>query len=90
MEMNTAMRFVMMRAAAEAAAARRKDVGTEHVLCGLFKLAELSADKVAPASRHKAQIDEDIENIREWFAAHGILTGKARATLRKMLSYNFV
>ena len=85
MEMNTAMRFVMMRAAAEAAAARTKNVGVEHVLCGLLKLAEMSAETLAPTSRHKVQIDEDIENIREWFAAHSVQTGKARATLRKML-----
>lgn len=56
MELNTAMRYVMVRASAEAAAAKTKTAGVEHVFCGLLKLSEMDVDKIAPTSKRKATI----------------------------------
>jgi hypothetical protein len=78
MELNTAMRFVMARAQAEAAAAGAKNstIRIEHVFLGLLKLSELNADDIAPASWHKEQISADIGTVREQLSEQGkILLG---------------
>ena len=64
MEWNTAMRFVMARAQAEAAATESSAIGTAHVFLGLLKLAELTADDISPTSRHKERLDADIAAVR--------------------------
>jgi hypothetical protein len=87
MELNTAMRFVMARAQAEAAAAGAKNstIRIEHVFLGLLKLSELNADDIAPASRHKEQINADIGTVREQLSELGIDSSRMRHPLRRLL-----
>jgi hypothetical protein len=87
MELNTAMRFVMARAQAEAAAAGAKNstIRIEHVFLGLLKLSELNADDIAPASRHKEQINADIGTVREQLSEQGIDSSRMRHPLRRLL-----
>ena len=85
MEMNTAMRFVMMRARAEQAYVGADALCPEHIFCGILKLSELSADEVAPGSSHKERIDADIEGVRALLGERGVDSEEVRGKLRFML-----
>ncbi|MDR2401676.1 MAG: AAA family ATPase [Deferribacteraceae bacterium] len=84
MELSTAMRFVMVRAQAEAASSG-KVVFPEHVLLGILKFADMTAEEISSSSSHKAEMDKDIALLREEFSALGVDTGKAREKLRRVL-----
>ncbi len=84
MDLNTAMRYVMMRAQAEAAS-NGTGLFPEHLFLGLLKLAEVTADEVAPASRHKLEMNEDIRQVASQLKSAGIDTGAARQKLRRIL-----
>ncbi|MDP4088256.1 MAG: AAA family ATPase [Bacillota bacterium] len=85
MDFNTAMRYVMVRAAAEVAASRAAVTRVEHLFLGLLKLAELTADDFAPGSHHKEQIDGDIRKVKALFSENKIDTSYTRALLRGLL-----
>ncbi len=85
MDLNTAMRFVMVRASAEVAASRLTDMRVEHLFLGLLKLAEVTAEDIAPSSHHKKQINEDIHNVKTLFLEKKIDTAYTRALLRGIL-----
>lgn len=85
MDISTSMRFVMVRAQAEAAAAKSNSIGMEHIFLGLLKLSEISADDFAPTSRHKKEINEDIAKVKARFSELYIDSGKLRAQLRFMI-----
>ena len=84
MDLSTAMRFVMMRAQGEADASGM-GIYPEHLFLGLLKLAEVTAEEVAPYSRHKKEMNEDIRQVAAQFATAGIATGEARVKLRRIL-----
>ena len=65
MRMNTALRYVQARANAEKAYLGAGCLQPEHFFLGLLKLSELSAEEISPSSTHKAQIDADIQGLRE-------------------------
>ena len=85
MDLNTAMRFVMVRAAAEVAASQVNAMRVEHIFLGLLKLSEVTADDFAPTSRHKEQINGDIRSVKALFAAYKVDTSIARPLLRGVL-----
>ncbi|MEG3067041.1 MAG: AAA family ATPase [Syntrophaceticus schinkii] len=85
MELNTAMRFVMVRAQAEAVAAKNSAIRIEHIFLGLLKLSELTANDFAPASRHKEQIGADIRAVRAQLSEQGIDSSRMRSQLRNLL-----
>lgn len=85
MELNTAMRFVMVRAQAEVVSARNSAIGIEHIFLGLLKLSELTADDFASASRHKERIDADIAAVRARLSDLGIDSSGMRSRLRHLL-----
>jgi len=85
MKLSTPMRFVMLRAQAEADALSQKEIFPEHILLGILKIAEMTADEISPASRHKEETDKDIKILRERFAELKINTDTARHKLRRLL-----
>lgn len=82
MDFNTAMRFVMVRAQAEAATAKSSTIKIEHVFLGLLKLSEINTNDFAPTSRHKEQIDQDIDAVKAQLFELGIESGRMRSQLR--------
>jgi ATP-dependent metalloprotease FtsH len=78
------MRFVMVRAQGEAAISG-KVVFPEHILLGILKFAELTAEEISPSFDHKAEIDKDIALLREEFRSLGVDTGEAKEKLRRVL-----
>ena len=85
MEYNTAMRFVMAHAQAEATAAGNSSIGVVHVFLGLLKLAELTVDDISPTSQHKEQLEADISAVRARLSALGLDLPQTRYQLRHML-----
>ncbi|MDR0425344.1 MAG: AAA family ATPase [Clostridiales Family XIII bacterium] len=83
--LNAAMRFVMLRAKAEADAVNANTIWKEHLFLGLLKLAELNAETISPASNHKREIDNDIQSINSILKSKKIETAGARALLRRIL-----
>lgn len=86
MDLNTAMRFVMMRAQAEAVALSHPQVYPEHILLGILKIAESTADSFSPSSRHKTEIDKDIAILKDRLGEMKVSTAAARETLRRLLN----
>lgn len=86
MDLSTSMKFVMMRAQAEAAAAKKSEVSTELLFLGVLKLAELKAEDFAPSSRHKAEINADIDAVKKQLAAAEISSTRTRSLLRAAIA----
>ncbi len=82
MNPSTSMTFVMMRAQAEAAAAKAEGLSPDFLLLGILKLAELSAIDFAPTSRRRQAIDDDIAAVRSQFQKLGTDTTRVRGLLR--------
>lgn len=85
MELSTVMRFVMTRAKWESAALAQRDVFPDHLLLGILKLAELSAEDITPLTRHKDEINRDIDILKKQFDKLETDTGVARKNLRRIL-----
>lgn len=85
MDLSTAMRFVMVRAHAEALACEGSEIYPEHIFLGILKLSELSAEEIAPTSRHKEQTDKDIEIINTLLKNAGLASSDGRYKLRRAL-----
>lgn len=81
MDLNTAMRFVMIRAQAEATASKM-EIYPEHLFLGLLKLAELKAEEM---SSSMLQVVDDIEQVASILHDAGIDPGKGRPKLRRIL-----
>jgi hypothetical protein len=84
MDLNLTMRFVMVRAHAEAAALGM-GMYPEHLFLGLLKLAEVTADEIAPNSSHKKELNEDIRQVAALLNSFKIESGEARVKLRRVL-----
>jgi ATP-dependent Clp protease ATP-binding subunit ClpA len=85
MDFTTTMRFVLLRAKAEAQSAGQGEPQPEHVFLGILKLSELTADEAFSTSRDKAGIDADIRAVREQLSALSINAADARQVLRRAL-----
>ena len=86
MELSTSMKFVMMRATAEANAAKKSELTSEFLLLGILKLAEVSVEDFAPSSRHKTEINADIDTVKAELASHGIDSTRTRGLLRAVIA----
>ena len=87
MDLSASMKYVMMRAQMEAAAAKSGGEPTvEFLFLGLLKLAEVKAEDFAPASRHKAEIDADIGAVAALFKDAGVDTARTRSLLRRVVA----
>lgn len=87
MDYSLPMQFVLMRANAEVKAAHSEQLGIEHLLLGLLKLAELHADDIFNAPDVVKQVaNKDIDAVRERFVALDIDTTRTRGLLRYMVS----
>ena len=86
MDLSTSMKFVMMRAQSEAAAAKKSEVSPELLFLGILKLAEKRAEEFAPTSRHKAEINADIDAVRQQFAQKSIDSSRTRGLLRAVIA----
>lgn len=87
MDLSTSMRYVMMRAQAEATAAKSGGKpAVEFLFLGLLKLAEIKAEDFSPSSRHKKEIDADIGAVAALFKSAGIDTARTRSLLRHVVA----
>ena len=86
MDLSTSMKFVMMRAQAEAQAAKESEATSEFLFLGILKLAEVRAEDFAPSSRHKAEIDADIAEVQKLLSAAGISSTRTRSLLRAAIA----
>jgi len=84
MDLNMAMRFVMVRAQAEAIASNM-DIYPEHIFLGLLKLSEMTAEEIAPGDMYKQEMDEDIKQVAALLKSNGIYSKEAREKLRRIL-----
>ena len=79
------MKYVALRAKAEAGNMRKFEFGVEYMFLGLLKLAEIRSED---GFREKIQeVDDDIAEVKAMFVKHGVDTGKARPELRHVLKY---
>jgi len=85
MNMTLAMKYVLLRAQAEAKATGKSDLSVEVVFLGLLKLAEVTAEDFvsssAPQSERK-QTENDIEQVKKLFRAQQVDTTRVRNLLR--------
>lgn len=87
MDLSTSMKYVIIRAQAEAAEAKSGGALTvEFLFLGLLKLAEIKAEDFAPASHHKTEIDADIAEVSSLFKSVGIDTARTRGLLRRAVA----
>lgn len=86
MDLSTSMKFVMMRAAAEAQAAKKSELAPEFLFLGILKLAEVKAEDFAPTSRHKTEINEDIDAVNKQLMAVDIHSTRTRGLLRAAIA----
>jgi ATP-dependent metalloprotease FtsH len=77
--------YVKMRAIMEATGLKMAP-HPEHLLLGMLKLSEITADEVSPASRYKEQTDADIQQVAGLLREAGIDSRKTRGQLRRVLS----
>jgi ATP-dependent metalloprotease FtsH len=75
----------MTRASGEAMSLSSGVVFPEHVLLGIFKISELTAEEIAPTSKHKAVTTRDLRLIRERLSDMKIHPGQAREKLRRII-----
>ncbi|MCL1821629.1 MAG: AAA family ATPase [Prolixibacteraceae bacterium] len=85
MDLNTAMRFVMVRARSEAVALKAEEMYPEHLFLALLKLSEATAEEIAPTSRHKQQLNDDIAGVDILLKKANIKSDTGRLKLRKIL-----
>ena len=86
MDLSTSMKFVMMRAQAEAQAAKKSEPTPEFLFLGILKLAEVSAEDFAPSSRHKTEINEDIAAVGRLLKAADVSSTRTRSLLRAAIA----
>ncbi|MEA5060791.1 MAG: AAA family ATPase [Candidatus Pelethousia sp.] len=88
MDLSPSMQFVMMRAQAEAKAAKVSgEPALEFLFLGLLKLAEVQAEDFMSAPHSvMRETNDDIHAVKQLFHGHGIDTGRTRGLLRRILS----
>lgn len=86
MELSTSMKFVIMRAEAEANQVKVNKAAPEFLFLGILKLSELKAKDFAPTSRYIKEIEEDIETLREILSSYEVDSVKVRGLLRSMIA----
>ena len=87
MDLSITLKYVMIRAQAEATAVRSTgNPALEFIFVGLLKLAEMKSDDFAPGSHHKSENDADIKSVKDQFAQAGVDTTRTRALMRALLA----
>ena len=87
MDLSYCMKFVVLRAQAEAAAMKKKKPGVEFLFLGLLKLAELRAkDAFKLPDEDLKKADDEIDEIRGVFQSQDVDTSRVRPQLRLMLA----
>ncbi len=86
MDLSATVRFVMMRAQAESAAAHNTGIGVEHLFLGLLKLAEIDASAFMAGVAPREEIQADIDRVTALFAERGVETGRARRQMRDAIT----
>ena len=86
MEISYAMKYVMMRAQAEAKNINGVSQGVEYLFLGLLKLAEIRArDAFNLPDGDMRRVDDDIAAVKSLFEKEGVDTDRARPQLRHAL-----
>ena len=86
MEISYAMKYVMMRAQAEAKNINGVSQGVEYLFLGLLKLAEIRArDAFNLPDGDMKRVDDDIAAVKSLFEKEGVDTDRARPQLRHAL-----
>ncbi len=85
LELSIPMRFVMIRATAEALAVKTKQIRVEHVFLGLLKLAELDVNSLVPSKDGIAAIKLEAEEVKTGFRNRNVDTSSTRTLLRRAL-----
>ena len=86
MEISYSMKYVMMRAQAEAKNINGDGQGVEYLFLGLLKLAEIKArDAFNLPDGDMAKVDADIAAVKSLFEKEGVDTDRARPQLRHEL-----
>ncbi|MDR0750486.1 MAG: AAA family ATPase [Tannerellaceae bacterium] len=84
MDFSKTMRFVMVRAQAEAAVCKTA-IHPEHLFLGLLKLAEVKAEDISSDTSQYQQITEDVRLVADRLHLAGIETEAGRQKLRRIL-----
>lgn len=77
--------FVMLRAAAEAAAGKSEKIRITHLFLGLLKLAEMPSEPLFGGEEERKSTKYEIEQVAELFRARNIGTGPARVLIRRIM-----
>ncbi len=86
MEISYSLKYVMMRAQAEAQNIGANEPGIEYLFLGLLKLAEIRAkDAFNLPDKDMKAVDEDITAIKSTFEKEGVDTDRIRPLLRHEL-----
>lgn len=83
------MHFVMLRAGAESAALRMKQILVEHVFMGLAKLAEIDPADIAAPSHDNPTVRSEMLDVVELFKSRRIDTKFARQFLRRTFAVSY-
>ena len=84
MEVTNAMRFVIIRAQAEASNKIEK-IFPEHILLGIFRYSELSSAEILPNTCLVEETDRDIAGLRQKFSSMKVDTRIAKDKLRGLM-----
>lgn len=84
-EESRALEFVRKRAEEEIKALGMTEISPELIFLELLKLPEKKADNIAPGSRYKEQIGDEIQCVAAMLQEIGIEPGKGREDLRRAL-----
>jgi len=84
MEVTNAMRFVIIRAQAEASNKIEK-IFPEHILLGIFRYSELSSAEILPNTWLVEETDRDIAGLRQKFSSMKVDTRIAKDKLRSLM-----
>ncbi len=85
LELSIPMRFVMIRATAEALSVKTRQIRIEHVFLGLLKLAELDINSLVPGKDGIAAIKQESEEVKIGFRNRNVDTFSTRTLLRRAL-----
>ncbi|MDR1049857.1 MAG: AAA family ATPase [Deltaproteobacteria bacterium] len=82
MELSPSLQFVMLRAQAEVAAAKSKNMSLEFIFLGMLKLAEIAGGDIVEGSDSRAAVDADIAEVKKILKGAGLDSTRARGLLR--------
>ena len=88
MDLSYSLKYIVLRAQAEASNLNNKEPGIEFFFLGLLKFAEIHArDAFNLPDRDMKAVDEDIAKVKSMFEKEGVDTDRARPQLRHELKH---